>query len=192
MSSPGSYRASLEKLGDCDSLGNVIGYEAIDSLKNSRKTAKGFGGKCGLGSKGQEWWCLKCLEALFVDLREHVWKHRPDGSTLTIQPRISVQCWLVPERQTIPQYAAVYYTLQPPQVHLLAKWQAVKTFDELRDRPAEGQFDLPEDPADGSIRLYLGNDREPFYLNRETKDIRGVLADQRAWEIDANDAEVIP
>lgn len=130
---------------------------------------------------------MKCLEALFVDLRENVWKHSPDGSTLSVHPLTSIQYWIVPERRTIPQFGNTYYTLQPPQIHLLAKWQAVKTFDELRHRPAEGHFDFPEDPAAGPIMLYLGHDRESFYMDPATRDMRGALADKRFCEIDASD-----
>ena len=157
----------------------------MDSLKNVRKTLKGSDGRRGLGTNGQEWWCLKCLESLFVDLRERVWKHKPDGSTLLVHPLTSIQYWIIPERRTIPQLERKFYTLQSPQIHLLAKWQAVKTYDELRDRPAEGQFNLPEDPADGPLTLYLGQDGESFYLDRAARDIRGVLTDGRVCEIDA-------
>lgn len=72
-------------------------------------------------------------------------------------------------------------------MHLLAKWQGVKTFDELCDRPAEGHFDLPEDPADGPFTLYLGRDEESFYLDRVTRDMRGVLAENKVCEINACD-----
>ena len=177
----------MEKLGNCDPAIKVLGYEAIDSLRNVRKTPKGSQGQRGLGANGQEWWCLKCLEALFVDLRERVWKHRPDGSTQYVHPLTSIQYWLIPDRRSIPQYDGIYYTLQSPQIHLIGKWQAVKTFDELRDRPAEGHFDLPEDPTDGPITLYLGRDGESFYLDRPTRDLRGVLADNRVCEADANE-----
>ena len=183
---PGSYRVSLEKLADCDPANNVISYEAIDSLKSVRKTPKGSQGRRGLGANGQEWWCLKCLETLFVHLREDVWKHKPDGSTRFVHPLTSIQYWILPERRTIPQFEVMYYTLQAPQIHLLAKWQAVKTFDELRNRPAEGHFDLPEDPVDGPLTLYLGQDGESFYLDREARDLRGLLSDNRVCEIEVS------
>lgn len=184
---PGSYRASLEKLADCDPANNVISYEAIDSLRNVQKTSKGSQGRRGLGTNGQEWWCLKCLEALFVHLRECIWKHKPDGSTRFVHPLTSIQYWIIPERRTILQFEATIYMLQSPQVYLLAKWQAVKTFDELRDWPAEGQFDLPEDPVDGPVTLYLGQDGESFYLDRAARELRGLLKDSRVCEVDANE-----
>ena len=62
-----------------------------------------------------------------------------------------------------------------------------QNFDQLRDRPAEGCFDLPEEPADGVINLYLCHDGELLYMDRAARDIRGVLADQRICEIDASD-----
>lgn len=74
--------------------------------------------------------------------------------------------------------------LQSPQVYLLAKWQAVKTFDELRGWPAEGQFDLPVDPVDGPVTLYLGQDGESFYLDRAARELRGLLKDSRVCEAD--------
>lgn len=184
---PGSYRASLERLRDCGPGSRHIGYEAIDSLSNVQRTRKGFQGRWALGASGQEWWCLKCLEALFVDLRERVWKHTPDGATRFVHPLTTVQYWIIPERRTIPQFNGIYYTLRSPQIYLLAKWQAVKTFDQLRDRPAEGHFDLPEEPVDGAINLYLGHDGESFYIDRAYRDMRGVLADQRVCEIDASE-----
>lgn len=162
-------------------------YEAIDSLNNARKTPKGSQGRRGLGANGQEWWCLKCLETLFVHLREDVWKHKPDGSTRFVHPLTSIQYWIIPEKRTIPQFEANLFTLQPPQVYLLAKWQAVKTFDELRDRPAEGHFDLPEDPVDGPVTLFLGQDGESFYLDKAARELRGLLKDSRVCETDAND-----
>ena len=180
---PGSYRASLERLRDCGPGSSHIGYEAIESLSNVLRTRKGFQGRRGLGANGQEWWCLKCLEALLVDLRERVLKH----STRLVHPLTTIQYWIVPERRTIPRFDGIYYTLQSHQIYLLAKWQAVKTFDQLRDRPAEGQFDLPEEPVDGVINLYLGHDEESFYMNRAARDMRGVLRDQRVCEIDARD-----
>ena len=184
---PSSYRASLERLRDCGPGSRHIGYEAIDSLSNVQRTRKGFQGRRGLGANGQEWWCLKCLEAIFVDLRERVWKHLPDGSTRFVHPLTTIQYWIIPERRTIPQFDGIYYTLQPPQIYLLAKWQAVKTFDQLRDRPTEGHFDLPEESVDGEIRLYLGDDGESFYMDRAVRDMRGVLADQRVCEIEASE-----
>ena len=129
---------------------------------------------------------MKCLEALFVHLRERVLKHKPDGSTLSVHPLTSIQYWIIPERRIIPQFEGVKYTLQSPQIHLLAKWQAVKTYDELRNRPAKGSFDLPEDPVEESITLYLGRDGESFYLDEATRDIQGVLADNRVCETDAS------
>ena len=186
MTPPCSYRASLERLGDCGSGSRLIGYEAIDSLKNVWKTPKGSQGKRGLGVNGQEWWCLKCLKAIFVDLRERPWKDMPDGSTRPVHPLTTIQYWIIPERRRKPHFDGVYYTLQSPQVYLLAKWQAVKTFDQLRDRPAEGCFDLPEEPADGVINLYLGHDGESFYMDRAVRDMRGILADQRVCEIEAS------
>ena len=176
----------MEKVEDCDPAHNIIGYEAIDSLTNVRKTPKGSQGRRGLGANGQEWWCLRCLETLFVDLRERVLKHKPDGSTLSVHPLTSIQYWIIPERRTIPQFDKICYTLRSPHVHLLAKWQAVKTFHELRNRPAEAQFDLPEDPGGESIILYLGQDQESFYLDPATRDIRGVLSDNRVCEIEAS------
>ena len=184
---PCSYRASLENLRDCGPGSRLIGYEAIDSLKNVRKTPKGSQGKRGLGANGQEWWCLKCLEAIFVDLRERLLNHMPDGSTPPVHPLTTIQYWIIPERRTIASFDGVYYTLRSPQIYVLAKWQAVKTFDQLRDRPAEGCFDLPEEPADGVNNLYLGHDGESFYMDRAVRDMRGVLADQRICEIDASD-----
>ena len=111
----------------------------------------------------------------------------PDGSTRFVHPLTTIQYWIIPERRTIPQFDGIYYTLQSPQIYLLAKWQAVKTFDQLRDRPAEGHFDLPEESVDGAIRLYLGHDGESFYMDRAVRDMRGVLADQRVCEIDASE-----
>lgn len=125
------------------------------------------------------------MEALFVHLREYVLKHKPDGSTLSVHPLTSIQYWIIPERRIIPQFEGAHYTLQSPQIHLLAKWQAVKTYDELRSHPAKGSFDLPEDPGEDAITLYLGRDGESFYLDAETRDIQGVLADNRVCEIDA-------
>ena len=183
---PTSYRASLEKFEDCDPAHNVIGYEAVDSLKNVRKTPKGSQGRRGLGANGQEWWCLKCLEALFVHLRECVLKHKPDGSTLSVHPLTSIQYWIIPERRTIPQFEGAHYTLQSPQIHLIGKWQAVKTYDELRNHAARGNFDLPEDTGEDAITLYLGRDGESFYLDTATRDIQGVLADNKVCEIDAS------
>ncbi len=184
---PTSYRASLEKLEDCDPAKRVIGYEAIDSLKNVNKTQKGSEGTRGLGADGQEWWCLMCLEELFVDLRERVWKHKPDGSTRFVHPLTSIQYWIIPEERKIPQFEGNHYTLQRSHIYLIAKWQAVKTFDELRARPAEGHFDLPEDPPDGPVTLYLGRDGESFYLDEETRNLQGLLIDNRVCEIAAHD-----
>ena len=180
---PTSYRASLEKLEDCDPAKRVIGYEAIDSLKNVNKTQKGSEGTRGLGADGQEWWCLMCLEDLFVDLRERVW----NGSTRFVHPLTSIQYWIIPEERKIPQFEGNHYTLQRSHIYLIAKWQAVKTFDELRARPAEGHFDLPEDPPDGPVTLYLGRDGESFYLDERTRDLRGLLLDDRVCEIAARD-----
>ena len=115
-----------------------------------------------------------------------MWKHKPDGSTLLVHPLTSIQYWIIPERRIIPQFERTFYTLQSPQVYLLAKWQAVKTYDELRNRPAKGSFDLPEDPVEESITLYLGRDGESFYLDEATRDIQGILADNRVCEIDAS------
>ena len=113
-------------------------------------------------------------------------KHKPDGSTLSVHPLTSIQYWIIPERRIIPQFERSYYTLQSPQIHLIAKWQAVKTYDELRNHPAKGIFDLPEDPGEDAITLYLGRDGESFYLDAATRDIQGVLADNRVCEIDAS------
>lgn len=86
-----------------------------------------------------------------------------------------------------------YYSLRQPSTcfnrlrfttYLLAKWQAVKTFDELRGWPAEGQFDLPVDPVDGPVTLYLGQDGESFYLDRAARELRGLLKDSRVCEAD--------
>lgn len=63
----------------------------------------------------------------------------------------------------------------------------MKTYDELRNRSAEGHFEFPEDPADGPVMLYLGHDRQSFYLDAATRDLRGFLADKRFCEISAND-----
>ena len=126
------------------------------------------------------------MEALFVHLRERVLKHKSDGSTLLVHPLTSIQYWIIPERRIIPQFEGAHYTLQSPQIHLLAKWQAVKTYDQLRNRPANGIFDLPQDSAEESITLYLGRDGESFYLDAATRDIQGVLADNRVCEIDAS------
>ena len=63
----------------------------------------------------------------------------------------------------------------------------MKTFDELCERPAEGHFDLPEDPADRPFTLNLGRDEESFYLDRLTRDMRGVLAENKVCEINACD-----
>ena len=115
-----------------------------------------------------------------------MWKHKPDGSTLSVHPLTSIQYWIIPERRIIPQFEGVHYTLQLPQIHLLAKWQAVKTYDELHNRPTRGIFDLPEDPVEESITLYLGQDGESFYLDAATRDIQGVLADDRVCEIEAS------
>ena len=109
-----------------------------------------------------------------------------DGSTLLVHPLTSVQYWIIPERRIIPQFERTSYTLQSPQVHLLAKWQAVKTYDELRNRSARGSFDLPEDPVEESITLYLGRDGESFYLDEATRDIQRVLADNKVCETDAS------
>ena len=111
----------------------------------------------------------------------------PDGSTRAVNPLNTIQNWIIHERRTIPHFDGVYYTLQSPQIYLLAKWQAVKTFDQLRDRPAEGHFDLPEEPVGGVISLYLGHDEESFYMSRVARDMRGVLRDQRVCEIQASD-----
>ena len=92
----------------------------------------------------------------------------------------------IPERRIIPQFEGAHYTLQSPQIHLLTKWQAAKTYDELRNHPAEGSFDLPEDPGEDAITLYLGRDGESFYLDAATRDIQGVLADNMVCEIDAS------
>ena len=116
-----------------------------------------------------------------------MWGHKPDGSTTLVHPLTSIQYWLIPEGRTIPQYDGIYYTLRSPQIHLLQQWQAVKTYDELRTRPAEGSFDLPEDQADGPITLYLGRDGESFYMDRAARDMRGVLADLRICEIAASE-----
>ena len=110
----------------------------------------------------------------------------PDGSTRLVHPLTTIQYWIIPERRTIPRFDEICYTLQSLHFHLLAKWQAVKTSDQLRDRPAEGCFDLSEEPADGVIHLCLGHDGESFYMDRAVRDIRGILVDQRICEIDAS------
>ena len=141
----------------------------------------------GAKANGQEWWCLKCLEDVFVDLRERLLKHMPDGSTRLVHPLTTIQYWIIPERRTTPHFDEIYYTLQSPQIYLLAKWQAVKMFDQLRDRPAEGCFDLPKELADGVRNLCLGHDGESFCMDRAVRDMRGVLGDQRVCEIEASE-----
>ena len=111
----------------------------------------------------------------------------PDGSTRLVHPLTTIQYWIIPERRTIPYFDETYYTLQSPQIYLLAKQQAVKTFDQFGDRPAEGCFDLPEEPADGVIDLCLGHDGESLYMDRAVRDMRGFLEVQRVCEIEASE-----
>ena len=60
------------------------------------------------------------------------------------------------------------------------------TDDEVRSHLAKRSFDLSEDPGEEAINLYLGRDGESFYLDAATRDIQGVLADNRVCEIDAS------
>ena len=41
---------------------------------------------------------------------------------------------------------STYYTLHSLQIHILGKWQGAQTFDESRDGPDGGHFELPHIP----------------------------------------------
>jgi len=184
---PFTFRLSLEKASKCNPGSNILGHQAIASLSAVLQSAHSpCNGKRGLGARGEEWWCLRCVEALFVEVRRRWLLAHPNSPIPTRHPFHQFANWIIADLRSIPTYPGKY-TLILPYIYALEKWKAVTLYDDWKKQKQPAQFEINAPARVVVEKIFLGLDEESLYLDEATRNLRGVMQRGNIAEVPAQD-----
>lgn len=190
-----SFRLSLEK-SDRARPPNMLGYQAVAPLSQVTKSARGANrGKRGVGAKGEEWWCLRCVESLFKAIqqchfeliRQCEFELFPPVSKPQAHALFHWAQYIFPEERVIPRYPDKF-RLDAPYRYCLEKWKAVILYNSQQEHGVHFKPDLPPHLS-RTEELYTGPDGRSIYVSKESRDMRGLMEDGEEAEISAADCE---
>lgn len=182
-----SFRLSLEK-NDRARPPNMLGYRAVAKLSYVKISARGANrGKRGLGARGEEWWCLRCVESLFKAMRQREFELFPPDYQPPAHALFGWAQWIIPEERVIPAYPDKF-RLDAPYRYGLEKWKAVILYNSQQEHGVHFKPGLPPHLSK-TVQLYTGTDGKSLYISKESRDMRGLMEDGEEAEISAADCK---
>lgn len=163
-SQPGSYRVSIEKaenLEEQNEFSQSIPLTPLHPWSAKLKNGERAKTKRGLGKEVKAWWCLECIENIWLELdgfqkQRYQYKRSEDPELWEIFR------FLQPEERAAGLHDSEYH-LSAPQRYALEKWRAVAMYEAFE---AYG--------IDVGSEAVFGVEPNTLYLEPDTRDIKGI------------------
>lgn len=181
-----TFELSLDPVARSDPAPNILKYEskAKAKTKDLKQCPKGSEGERGLGSDGEKYHCLKCIEILTL------WYGVPNATTnlpsfdKRFRPHFSLANYIVADEKVFQQHPSLF-SLHGALVYALEKWKAVKLYDQyvLDGR----QLKIWARATAKYHTTVIGEDSESLYLIRKTGNFNAIFSDGASAKITAAD-----
>lgn len=164
----GAWFLSLELAENADPSDGRLRHQPAKPIHELDDEKKGEEGCLGLGSNGEEWFCVECIERLMEEMKTFFPGYDP--AFLAIY---AIRNWIKADERHRREHPRL---LNPNLAHVFAveKWKAVNNYDRwhLHGRPKKFKLWAPNWIENRKTVRGRGLDLETIYLYTDRKDMK--------------------
>ena len=180
------FRLSSESSNHFDSEKNTLGYKAayplvevLESLTHPECS------KRGIGKRGERWRCLRCMEALCQKLDGWLQLQHKKRAPLIGHPFAEFAEFIFADERVLPKQSN-HFTVHLIFKVALEKWKAVNRWTQYNCNPDTYKVQAPPH-VKVPKKLIPGVDGQSLYLDRGTRNLRGISDNGDLIELRARD-----
>lgn len=181
---PGTHCVNLESRLCSDPKYSHLHHEPKAIIRIVKQSPKGRGSLYGLGKKGEERYCVACLEKMLEAHRQRLQLKKPQTVFPPGPPVFEIANWILCDQRIIPNRVGKF-TMRSFKVYDIELWKARWLWNR---RDANPNYAMTLTAGKEELLQYLpGRHPKAIYLQRDDRNYRGLFDDNTIGEISSDE-----